>query len=430
MNGALPRLDPRPLLGRVVRAVGTTIEATLGDAQIGEICLLRNPHTGETLRAEVIGVSDGKALLTPLGRLAGLSTRTEVQPTGESLSIEVGPGLLGRTLDGFGLPIDGADWLRSPVDRTYPLDGTAPPPLARTLVSEPMALGIRAIDGLLTCAVGQRLGIYGEPGAGKSSLLAQIVRGAAVDVAVVALIGERGREVGEFIRRHLGDRRDRSIVVAATADRPAAERVKAAMVATSIAEYFRDQGKRVLLVIDSITRFARAVREIGLAAGEPPARRGFTPSVFAALPSLLERAGPGERGSITAFYTVLVEGDGTLDPIAEETRAILDGHIVLSSELAQADHFPAIDVLKSRSRVAAAVCAPQHAAWAGQLRTLVARYAEIELMLRVGEYRPGGDPLADRAIARHDAVTDFLRQAPDEVTAWDEMLRRLDRLAS
>ena len=428
MTGPLPRLEPRPLLGRVVRAVGTTIEATLNEARIGEICLLRNPHTGEALRAEVIGISDGKALLTPLGRLAGLSTRTDVQPTGESLGLEIGPGLLGRTLDGFGQPIDGEDWPRSPSDRIYPLDGTAPPPLSRAPVSASMALGVRAIDGFLTCAVGQRLGIYGEPGAGKSSLLAQIVRGAVVDVAVVALIGERGREVGEFIRRTQAEQRERTIVVAATADRPAAERVKAALVATAIAEYFRDQGQRALLVIDSITRYARAVREIGLAAGEPPVRRGFTPSVFAALPDLLERAGPGAQGSITGFYTVLVEGDGTLDPIAEETRAILDGHIVLSSELAQADHFPAIDILKSRSRIAQAVCTPAHAAASAKARALIARYAEIELMLRVGEYRAGSDPLADRAVAQHGAITDFLRQAPDEVTAWAEMLRRLEGL--
>ena len=426
----LPRLDPRPLLGRVVRAVGTTIEAAMGEAEIGEICILRNPHSGETLRAEVIGVSDGKALLTPLGRLAGLSTRTEVLPTGESLGIAVGPGLLGRTLDGFGQPIDGADWPRGPEDREYPLDGTAPPPLERALVREPLPLGIRAIDGPLTCAVGQRLGIYGEPGAGKSSLLAQLVRGAETDVAVVALIGERGREVGEFIHRHLDTRRDRTVVVAATADRSAVERAKAALVATAIAEYFRDRGQRVLLVVDSITRFARAVREIGLAAGEAPARRGFTPSVFAALPSLLERAGLGARGSITAFYTVLVEGDGTLDPIAEETRAILDGHIVLSSELAQAEHFPAIDVLRSRSRVASSVVSPEHGAATGQLRSLLARHAEIELMLRVGEYRAGSDPLADRAIARHAAITAFLRQRPDEIEAWDSMLERLQALAS
>lgn len=430
MTDAMFTLDPRPLLGRVVRAVGTTIEATMGEARIGEICTLRNPRTGETLRAEVVGISDGHVLLTPLGNLSGLSTRTEVFSSGEYLNVEVGPGLLGRVLDGFGIPLDGDDWPRSAGDAKYPLDGSASPVLDRALVHEPIALGIRAIDGLLTCAIGQRLGIYGEPGAGKSSLLAQIMHGAAVDIVVVALIGERGREVTEFIHRHLADRRDRTIVVVATADRPAAERAKAALVATSIAEYFRDRAQRVLLIVDSLTRFARAIREIGLAAGEAPSRRGFTPSVFAALPALLERAGPGRQGSITAFYTVLVEGDGTLDPIAEETRAVLDGHIVLSTELVQSEHFPAIDVLRSRSRVAGSLCAPSHVAAANGVRTLIARYAEVELIHSVGEYRSGSDPLTDRAIERRDEINRFLRQAPDEVADWKTTLQDLARLAS
>ena len=275
------------------------------------------------------------------------------------------------------------------------------------------------------------MGIFGEPGAGKSTLLGQIVEGADVDVAVVGLIGERGREVREFVDRQLGHGgRERSVVVVATSDRPAMERVKAAHVATTIAESFRDQGKRVLLVIDSLTRFARAQREIGLAAGEPPTRRGFPPSVFSTLPQLLERAGPGSGGSITAFYTVLVEGDGTLDPIAEEVRAILDGHIVLSSELAQADHFPAIDVLKSRSRVMDAVTAPA-ASRCGDPAAPAAdkAHAEIELMLRVGEYQRGADRLADEAIGKIDQINDFLKQRPGEHARWDETQDRLRRLA-
>jgi len=421
-------VNPRPLIGRVARAVGTTIEATLADARIGEICRLRDPVAGESGLAEVIGVSDGKALLAPLGDLAGLSTRTEVVGTGRSLRLAMGPHLLGRVLDGFGRPIDGAA-LEPPVGAPhYPVDAAAPPAMHRTRIDRPIALGIRAIDGLLTCGMGQRLGIFGEPGAGKSSLLAQIVRGAAVDVAVAAVIGERGREVREFAELHLSEQRSRSVLVVSTADRPAVERVKAAQLATAIAEYFRDQGKRVLLVIDSVTRFARAQREIGLAAGEPPTRRGFTPSVFMALPRLLERAGNNDRGSITAFYTVLVEGDGTLDPIAEETRAILDGHITLSMRLAEADHFPAIDVLQSRSRVMPAVADIQHQAAASRIRALLARHAELELLLRVGEYRPGGDALADEAVQKHAAIEAFLRQ--DVASPWPETQARLRELAA
>jgi ATP synthase in type III secretion protein N len=425
----LATINPRPLIGRVARAVGITIEATLSDARIGEICQLRDPVAGTTVMAEVIGVSDGKALLAPLGDLAGLSTRTEVSGTGRSLRIAVGPHLLGRVLDGFGHPIDGAA-LEPPAGAPfYAIDGSAPPALSRNRVARPLPLGVRAIDGLLTCGEGQRLGIFGEPGAGKSSLLAQIVGGADVDVAVAAVIGERGREVREFVETHLKEQRRRSVLVVATADRPAVERVKAAQLATAIAEYFRDQGKRVLLVIDSITRFARAQRELGLAAGEPPTRRGFTPSVFMALPRLLERAGANDRGSITAFYTVLVEGDGTMDPIAEETRAILDGHIALSMRLAEADHFPAIDILQSRSRVMSAIVDADHQATASRVRALMARYAELELLLRVGEYRQGGDVLSDAAMAKHDAIKAFLQQRSADRESWPEMLTKLRELA-
>jgi type III secretion protein N (ATPase) len=425
----LATVNPRPLIGRVARAIGTTIEATLSDARIGEICQLRDPVAGTIAMAEVIGVSDGKALLAPLGDLAGLSTRTEVSGTGRSLRIAVGPHLLGRVLDGFGHPIDGAA-LEAPAGAPfYPIDASAPAALSRNRVVRPLPLGVRAIDGLLTCGEGQRLGIFGEPGAGKSSLLAQIVGGAEVDVAVAAVIGERGREVREFVETHLREQRRRSVLVVATADRPAVERVKAAQLATAVAEYFRDQGKRVLLVIDSITRFARAQRELGLAAGEPPTRRGFTPSVFMALPRLLERAGANDRGSITAFYTILVEGDGTLDPIAEETRAILDGHITLSMRLAEADHFPAIDILQSRSRVMSAIVDPDHQATASRVRALMARYAELELLVRVGEYRQGGDALSDAAMAKHGAITAFLQQRAADCESWSEMLTKLRELA-
>lgn len=292
--------------------------------------------------------------------------------------------------------------------RRAKLRGKAPNPMTRCIIARPLPLGVRVLDGLLTCGEGQRIGIYGEPGGGKSTLLSQIVKGAVADVTVVALIGERGREVREFIERHLGETAlRRTVVVVETSDRSATERAQCAYTATALAEYFRDQGLRVVLMMDSLTRFSRAMREIGLAAGEPPTRRGFPPSVFAMLPGLLERAGMSERGSITAFYTVLVEGDGTGDPIAEETRGILDGHIVLSRSLAARAHFPAIDVLSSRSRVMDAVVSAPHRKAASLFRDLISRHAEAEFLIKVGEYKQGSDPLTDRAVASIDDLREF-----------------------
>ncbi|MGI9500008.1 MAG: FliI/YscN family ATPase, partial [Geminicoccaceae bacterium] len=370
----LQAIEPRPLKGRVIRATGTVIHAAAPDVAVGELCRLRDPNSGRELLAEAVGLAGDTVILTPIGDITGLSTQTEVVRTGAPLSVDVGPALLGQILDSLGRRHGGGavvrcspgsgkvvgDWV------AWPIRNEPPDALERALISRPMPLGIRVIDGLLTCGEGQRIGIYGAPGTGKSSLLASIVKGAEADVAVVALIGERGREVREFIERHLGEEgRKKSVLVVATSDRSAMERVKAAYVATAIAEYFRDRSQRVLLLIDSITRFARAQREIGLAAGEPPTRRGFPPSVFAEMPRLMERAGCGRAirgltGSITAFYSVLVEGDGTADPIAEESRGILDGHIILSPKLGGAGHFPAIDVLESRSRVMEAVASPAH----------------------------------------------------------------------
>ena len=361
----LQAVEPRPMKGRVIRATGTVIHAAAPDVAVGELCRLKDPNSGRELLAEAVGLAGDTVILTPIGDMTGLSTQTEVVRTGAPLSVAVGPALLGQTLDSLGRR-RGAAVLDGSVNpglgeawTTYPIRNDPPDALERALISRPMPLGLRVIDGLLTCGEGQRIGIYGAPGTGKSSLLASIVKGAEADVAVVALIGERGREVREFIERHLGEEgRKKSVLVVATSDRSAMERVKAAYVATAIAEYFRDRNKRVLLLIDSITRFARAQREIGLAAGEPPTRRGFPPSVFAELPRLMERAGSGKVGSITAFYSVLVEGDGTADPIAEESRGILDGHIVLSPKLGGAGHYPAIDVLESRSRVMGDRCQP------------------------------------------------------------------------
>lgn len=431
----LQAVEPRPMKGRVIRATGTVIHAAAPDVAVGELCRLRDPNSGRELLAEAVGLSGDTVILTPIGDMIGLSTQTEVVRTGAPLSVAVGPALLGQTLDSLGRRRGAADHeeakLKNPEEAwtTYPIRADPPDALERALISRPMPLGLRVIDGLLTCGEGQRIGIYGAPGTGKSSLLASIVKGAEADVAVVALIGERGREVREFIERHLGEEgRKKSVLVVATSDRSAMERVKAAYVATAIAEYFRDQNQRVLLLIDSITRFARAQREIGLAAGEPPTRRGFPPSVFAELPRLMERAGSGRVGSITAFYSVLTEGDGTTDPIAEESRGILDGHITLSPKLGSAGHYPAIDVLDSRSRVMDSVVSREHVQAATHVRALMARHQEIELLLRVGEYRAGSDPLADEAVSKIGPIRAFLKQGEHERTSFPDMLKALQGL--
>src|SRR5262245_13396275 len=420
----------RPVKGRVRRVLGIIVHATVADVRIGEICELRDPRSGRSLSAEVVGFVENEAVLTPIGELTGVSMETEVIPTGEELSIPVGPDLLGRVISPLGDPLDGITWSNA-IERRRTVHAAPPPPMERDLIEHPLQLGIRAIDGLLTVARGHRIGIFGESGVGKSTLLASIVRGTEADVVVLGLIGERGREVHEFIERQLGpEGRAKSVAVVSTSDRPAAERVKAAHTATSIAEYFRDQGRHVLLLMDSVTRLARPQREIGLAAGEPPTRRGFPPSLFAALPRLLERTGPGRGGSITALYTVLVEGDGTLDPIAEEVQAILDGHIVLSPELAQRNHFPAIDVLRSRSRLMETVAAPEHRAAAARIRDLMARYADIEILVRVGEYKTGSDPKSDEALAKIDHINAFLRQPFEERASMDLTVHRLQEIAS
>jgi type III secretion protein N (ATPase) len=334
-------------------------------------------------------------------------------------------------ISALGEPLDDDPWPPAGVERNQAVFSPPPAPFARTLISQPIQLGIRVLDGLMTCARGQRIGIFGGPGVGKSTLLAKIVRGTDADVVVVALVGERGREVREFVERQLGpEGRAKAVIVAATSDRSAMERVKAAHAATAIAESFRDRGRHVLLLVDSITRFARAQREIGLAAGEPPTRRGFPPSLFAVLPRLLERAGALERGSITAVYTVLVEGELNLDPVAEEVQAILDGHILLSNELAEREHFPAIDVLRSRSRLMDAVTSPRHRADAARIRELMARHADIELLLRVGEYQRGSDAVADEAIARIDRINAFLRQMADEHSSFEDTRRLMREVLS
>ena len=430
LQDAVKQIDTRPVRGRVTRAVGTLVHAVVPNVRIGELCTIADAQAGRSISAEVVGFTSKAVLLTPIGELHGLSTRSEVIPTGQTMTTPVGDALLGRIIDSLGRALDGG----APINRresVRPLHGPAPNPLSRRLIDRSFSVGLRAIDGLLSCGEGQRLGIYGEPGSGKSWLLAQIVKNADADVAVIGLIGERGREVREFITRQLGEQgMKRSVLVVATSDKSPIERLKAAYVATSIAEHFRDNGRRVLLLIDSITRFARAAREIGLAAGEPSTRRGFPPSVFATLPQLIERAGMGEQGSITAFYTVLVEGDGTGDPVAEETRGVLDGHIVLSRSLASSGHFPAIDILASRSRLMDAVVSSEHGANAGKLRALLARYAEVEFLIQVGEYKQGADKVADEAVAKIEALRSFLRQSTDERTIFEETARWMARLTA
>ncbi|GGJ96278.1 EscN/YscN/HrcN family type III secretion system ATPase [Luteimonas terricola] len=420
---ALARVQSIERVGRVAEAYGTLIRATGLKAAIGELCELRNPR-GEgdasfRLAAEVVGVSKQHTLLTPLGALDGVSATTEVYASGRQAAVRVGPGMLGRILDAHGEPIDDLGPVGHTVDA--PIYAASPNPLARKLIERPFSTGVRAIDTTMTAGEGQRIGIFAVAGGGKSTLLGMLARGGDADVNVIVLVGERGREVNEFIHDNLGpEGLAKSVVVVATSDRPALERSRAAWVGTAIAEHFRDQGKRVLLLVDSVTRFARALRDVGLAVGEPPARRGFPPSVFSALPRLFERAGNNHIGSITAFYTVLAEDEDGGDPIVEEVRSILDGHIVLSRKLAAAYHYPAIDVLVSLSRTMPRVVDHAHVRAAGQVRKLLAKYQDIELLLQLGEYKRGTDPDADAAIEKIGPIRKLLQQSAHELVPFTQ----------
>jgi len=424
----------RPTVGRVSKVSGTIVEAILAGGKLGEICALEDPGLdGEAPRlAEIVGFRDGIALLGVIGEMTGLSSRTRVTPTGTPLSAPTGAGLLGRVLDGLGNPLD--THTKGPLNVTdwRPAESAPTDALERMPVVNPMPLGIPSLDALNVIGEGQRVGLFGEPGTGKSTFVSALAKAASADVAVIAMVGERGREVTEFIADTLGpEGMAKSVIVAATSDRPAMERIKAPFIAAAIAEAFRDEGKRVLFLMDSLTRLARAQREIGLAAGEPPARRAFPPSVFAMMPKLVERAGvsPG-GGSITAFYTVLVEDDGVGDPVAEEAKSLLDGHILLSRKLAEAGKFPAVDVLASRSRVMARVVDSEHSRAAERLRSLLSRYDEIELLLRMGEYVRGSDPLADEAIDKKERIDRFLHHSLDKPESWETIVDALKFLAS
>lgn len=424
---AAATFSPPLRLGRVVRVVGTLIQATGVSVRIGDLCRLSQPGTGWTLTAEVVGASGDIVTLMPFGEITGLSTHTHVSVLGRIADVAVSDTLLGCVVDGFGNRVGGP---ALPTDAArVPVNAPAPDPLTRPPVNRVLATGIRAIDGLLTCGVGQRIGIFAPAGAGKSSLLSMLARGTQADVVVVALVGERGREVGDFLADldRLGAR-GKTVCVVATSDRPAAERAKAPSVAMAIAEHFRDQGRTVLLLADSVTRYARALREIGLAAGEPPTRRGYPPSVFAALPRLFERAGTNAHGAISAFFTVLVEDDAAGDPIAEEVRSTLDGHLMLSPRLADAGHYPPIDVLASCSRVLGRVVSAEQTALARDFRELLHKHASIETLVQIGEYKSGSDAQADRAIELHAAQQRFLRQALDETGDFEDALQQLRRL--
>lgn len=429
--GALSRVQSIERVGRVAEAYGTLIRATGVKAAIGELCELRNPRGDSDqsfhLAAEVVGVSKQLTLLTPLGPLDGVSSSTEVIATGRQASVRVGAGLLGRILDAHGEPIDGKGPIGPSVE--MPIYASSPNPLTRKLIERPFSTGVRAIDATMTTGEGQRVGIFAVAGGGKSTLLGMLARGGDADVNVIALVGERGREVNEFIQDNLGpEGLAKSVIVVATSDRPALERSRAAWVATAIAEYFRDDDQRVLLLLDSVTRFARALRDVGLAVGEPPARRGYPPSVFSALPRLFERAGNNEHGSITAFYTVLAEDEDGGDPIVEEVRSILDGHIVLSRKLAAAYHYPAIDVLTSLSRTMPRVVDQPHIRAAGQLRKYLAKYQDIELLLQLGEYKRGSDPEADVAIEKIAPMRKLLQQGSNELVPFAQSSDALKKL--
>jgi len=430
---ALDQVNPLRVAGRVREVTGLVMRATVPSVRVGELVYVDGEALpGEAaaprstrLLAEVVGFRADEIVLMPLGPLAGIGPDALVSPTGRSLTIRAGEGLLGRVLGGLGEPIDGAGEIAGPTE-DWAVERPAPNPLRRQRIRQPLALGVRAIDGLLTVGEGQRVGLFAGTGVGKSVLLGQIARNTEAEVNVICLVGERGREVVEFVEDSLGPQgRARSVVVCATSDAPSLVRLKSAFVATAIAEWFRERGKRVLLMMDSLTRFARAQREVGLAAGEPPVRHGFPPSVFGVLPRLLERAGQGERGSITALYAVLVAGDDMEEPVADEARGILDGHIVLSRALCERNHWPAVDVLASLSRVMDFVVDPEHRRAAARVRELLAGYEQKRDMILLGAYPPGSDARTDAAIAKHEAIEAFLRQGRDEVCPPAETRRRL-----
>ncbi len=426
----IQNLDLIRVWGKVTRIVGLVIEGHCPHASIGSLCRLTPIDDGEDIFAEIVGFKDSKALLMPLGDLRGLGPGSLIRVVRNSATVKVGSNLLGRVIDAMENPHDN---LPPPVlTEEKSLYSLPPGPMERQNITETLDLGVRAINGLITCGMGQRMGIMAGSGIGKSVLLGMMAKYAKADINVIALIGERGREVREFIERDLGkDGLARSVIVVVTSDQSPLLRMRGAFVATAIAEYFCNNGKNVLLMMDSVTRFAMAMREIGLAIGEPPTTKGYTPSVFATLPKLLERAGRfRKKGTITGLYTVLVDGDDMTEPVADSVRSILDGHIVLSRNLAAKNHFPAIDVLNSASRVMRDIISPRHLELAGKARNVLASYAEAEDLINIGAYAKGSNPKIDYAISKIDAINDFLKQNFNETTTLQKSLEQLGRLLS
>ncbi len=411
------------VIGRVTEVVGLIIEAQIQGVSVGEVCLIELSDK-KNVRSEVVGFKREKVLLMPFGPLEGISPGCLVYATGEPLRVKVGAELLGRVLDGLGDPIDGKGDLS--LKEYYPLDKDPPDPVKRPRITRVLETGVRVIDGCLTLGRGQRIGIFAGSGVGKSTLMGQLARQSKAEISVIALIGERGREVRDFIEESLGEEGlKRSVVVVATSDKPPLIRLKGALVGTAIAEYFRDQGKDVLFMMDSTTRYAMAQREVGLATGEPPTTKGYPPSVFALMPRLMERTGTSEKGSITAIYTVLVEGSDMDEPIADTARGILDGHIILSRDIAARNHFPSIDVNMSVSRLFTNINSQEHMKAAGLLREVLARYSEAEDLINIGAYVKGSNPKIDWAIEKIDRVNTFLRQGTHDFTSFEEGIRAL-----
>ncbi|MBX5483685.1 MAG: type III secretion system ATPase SctN [Myxococcaceae bacterium] len=409
--------------GRVTELTGLVIKAAVPGVRVGEVVEIRGRHRS-AVRAEVVGFQGEQVMLMPLGELSGIGPDSEVVPTGKPLTIKVGDGLLGRVLSGLGEPIDGKPLPPGLVE--WSVDRDCPDPFTRRRIEKPLPLGLRCIDGLLTVGEGQRIGLFAGSGVGKSTLMGQITRQTRADLSVVALIGERGREVREFIEDSLGEEGlRRSVVVCATSDQPSLVRLRAAYVATAIAEYFRDRGGNVLFMLDTVTRLARAQREIGLAIGEPPARQGYPPSVFSMLPRILERTGNSDKGMCTAIYTCLVAGGDMEEPIADEVRGILDGHFILDRKLGERNQWPAMDVLASLSRVMSAIVSPDHKRAAAKLRETLATYEKQRDLILLGAYQYGTDPKTDYAIDKYDEIIAFLKQSTDEECPFEETVRRL-----
>lgn len=415
-------------LGKVVKVVGLTIESIGPSANLNDLCMIQSKDKKQQVSAEVVGFKENKLLLMPLGTVEGIGIGSTVECSKEPLKVRVGENLLGKVLDGLGQPIDNSEL---EYETSYSIEAAPPDPMKRKLIDEVLPLGVKAVDGMITVGKGQRIGIFAGSGVGKSTLLGMFARNTKADINVIALIGERGREVREFIERDLGEEGlRRSVVVVATSDKPALIRKKAAQTATAIAEYFRDTGKDVLLMMDSLTRFSMAQREIGLASGEPPVTRGYPPSVYSEMPKLLERAGNSEVGSITGLYTVLVDGDDFNEPITDTARGILDGHIMLTRKLANRNHYPAIDVLQSISRVMSSIISEEHKKISGKLKMVLATYNEAEDLINIGAYKNGSNKNIDYAISKIDAVNGFLLQEVDDKLTFEAIINELAQIFS